>query len=506
MKKSYVPTTLGQFINENKAITLTRKYGQKEPVVVGSRAPLRNAVLSYVAENQKVSRVSLKRFIAGLNETSKNPAAAANMWLKRNAKFFESTTQKGVTTYKLSKLGEKLAQVVANPSVGALSEERKIKSRLHEKKENVKDDYSEKKDISEEGDEEETDESCNEETREQRIKRIVEQIKAKRSAALNEADEEEEEEGEEEVEDGAEEKEEGEEEIEDGEEKEEEGEELEDEGEEEIEDAEGDDRVEITEFIITVDDAEEAIAELAELGVEAEVSSDEMSNDEVGDEMDMNMDLGDEVEDGGDEVEDFDLDLGGDIEGDEAEEPDMEESVTGMGGFEKKVATQNHKATPNLVEDDDEFKMDDLDLDDEGGEDVEGDEEAIDELPMDTPEGGEDELADLEGEDDMEAPVTGNQIKVSAENWDVLKGWLEGKGVDIEDMFGGEIEVEGEEGVEDEISFDGLEDTGEEEKEEGEEEEAEGEEEEVEGEEEEVEESVTGMEKQEKEGWPNLKK
>ena len=63
------------------------------------------------------------------------------------------------------------------------------------------------------------------------------------------------------------------------------------------------------------------------------------------------------------------------------------------------------------------------------------------------------------------------QIKVSADNWEALKGWLEGKGVDVAEMFGGEIEVE----------------DGEEEAEEGEEEEVEGEAEETEGEEEEVE-------------------
>ena len=122
-RKSYVPTTLGQYLNENKSITLTRKYGEKQPVVVGSRAPMRNAVLSYVAENAKVSRVSLKRFIAGLNETSKNPAAAANMWLKRNQRFFESSNAGGVTTYKLSKLGEKLVNVIQPQTTGALSEE-----------------------------------------------------------------------------------------------------------------------------------------------------------------------------------------------------------------------------------------------------------------------------------------------------------------------------------------------------------------------------------------------
>ena len=56
MKQNYVPTSLDQYLNENKSITLTRQYGDKEAVVVGSRAPLRNQVLSYVLENKKVTR------------------------------------------------------------------------------------------------------------------------------------------------------------------------------------------------------------------------------------------------------------------------------------------------------------------------------------------------------------------------------------------------------------------------------------------------------------------
>jgi hypothetical protein len=468
MKKSYVPTTLGQFLNENKSITLTRKYGEKQPVVVGSRAPMRNAVLSYVAENAKVSRVNLKRFIAGLNETSKNPAAAANMWLKRNGKFFESKTDGGVTNYRLSKLGEKLVQVITKPNVGTLSEETKIKSRLAEAKDHdFKDEKTGKKGIY---DEDEMDEEGNcvkeEETREDRVKRIVEQIKAKRAAALNEADEEDEEDKEkdEEAEEDADAA------DDDAEEAADDDEAAEDVIDDEIpaEDdevpVEDDDRVEITEFIITVDDVEEAIAELADLGIEASAADGaELAPEEdmdMGGELDM-----DAPEEGGEEIADFDLDLEGGFEGEEEEVDgaEMEESITGGEGFERKVATQNKKTTPNLVEDDDEFKMDDLELDDAGGEEA-----PVDELPLDTPEEG-DELAldDEGGEDDMmdmgdEAAPEGPQIKVSAENWESLKGWLEGKGVDIEDMFGGEIEVEGEEGIEDEISFDGLEDTGEE--------------------------------------------
>jgi len=54
MKKSYVPVTLDAYLNESKTITLKRGYGEKQPVVVGANAPLRNQVLTFVGESQKV--------------------------------------------------------------------------------------------------------------------------------------------------------------------------------------------------------------------------------------------------------------------------------------------------------------------------------------------------------------------------------------------------------------------------------------------------------------------
>ena len=109
MKKQYVPVTLDAYLNESKSITLKRKYGERQPVVVGVNAPLRNQVLAFVSEGKKVSKVELKKFIAGLNEASKNPVAAATMWIKRNAKFFITENKNGVTYFKLSTIGKRLA-------------------------------------------------------------------------------------------------------------------------------------------------------------------------------------------------------------------------------------------------------------------------------------------------------------------------------------------------------------------------------------------------------------
>lgn len=514
--KNYVPVTLDQYVNESKSITLKRGYGEKKPVVVGASAPIRNQVLAYVAEGKRVSSGDLKRFVAGLNETNANPAAAATMWLRRNEKFFITESKEGKTFYKLSPLGQRLVNRFApsnmnesrknaskkkmNESLGALTDllerrpelmdeiqadieelraqypdfdselgeieghdkyvpelenliqkyedsymgeskkydfkdpktdkpgivdkdkeeldEHDLGGKLSSKLHNLLSKGQDKDDKELDGFEDEITKKGNPlgvltEERRKRIEQIIENIKSRNEKTLNEAEEEEEEKSEEdgaadelsfddldlegEEKDGGEEKEEGEEseESEEGEEKEE-GEESE-EGEEEEEDEGEEDKVEISEFILTVDDVDAALEELKEKGVDAEKVVD----------------------------------------------PD--------------------------------------------GEPEEGEEEAY----------------------------KTDEISVKADNWDELKTWLEEKGVDVEEMFGGEIEVEevedeegeggeedadldlgGEEGEEDEGGFDlDLDLGGEEGEEEGEGEELELD---LEGEgKEEVEESLTGMENHE---------
>jgi len=396
MKKNYVPTTLDTFLSESKSILLKRGYGNRTPVVVGTNAPLRDKILSFVSEsNGKVTGVQLKKFIAGLNETSRNPVAAANMWLKRNNKFFITENKGGITYVKLSSIGQRLANRLINSN--QLSESEKNFRKINEEfdydrlrnladdrgsredyirnddrrfEENFDDEFMNDENYNEEEnyddmnydfidkgrpgiydmdenvkeDEEEKEEEKIDESKKARIKRIIENIKQKNNKQLNE--EEEEEKSEEPNEDdeltfddldlG------------DDDEKSEEGEEKDDDlGSEDVEEKEDDlgsdelkddereeseEKVEITEFVITVDNVDEAIQELSDLEVEAE---------------------------------------------------------------------------PVL---------------DEEGEKIE------------------------------------NQIKVSADDWEVLKGWLEDKGVDIQEMFGGEIEVEDEK-MEDDESNDSEEDS-----------------------------------------------
>ena len=129
--KQYAPTSLSSFLNESKSIMLKRKYGQNDSVIVGSNAPLRNQVLSYVSENLRVSKTDLKRFIAGLNEGSKNPIAAANMWLTRNSKFFITENKNGITYFKLSNVGKRLTSGFSKTQTLSEAEEINLRKQLN---------------------------------------------------------------------------------------------------------------------------------------------------------------------------------------------------------------------------------------------------------------------------------------------------------------------------------------------------------------------------------------
>ena len=445
-KKKYCPTTLNEYLNESKSITLKRKYGDKDPVTVGTHAPMRNQVLSYVAENVKVNRTDLKKFISNLNEGNGSPAATS-MWLKRNADFFIIENKNNQIYFKLSNLGKRLAARLA-PSELLETKTKKYdflddgKPGLHDEEKNA--------DLEECGVDEE--EELSEESK-KRIKRIVEHMRANR---LNEQDDKDKDKDDElSDEDLDKEDEEAADETDDEVEVDDEvvdDEVVDDEVvDDEVVDDEveiEDEQVEIESFIITVDDVESALAELEELGITAErvtaedseleggvsdVEIDDLEDTEVeGSELDDLGDVGDE--------DDFNLSLDGEIEG-EPEEAEVDQEL-------------------NDAEDEtDEFEPDQEggqkpaeDLVDVGDEELEGTED-VEDVADDVEAIDSEEADDLSGEEFEE-----DQIKVSAENWDAFKGWLEDKGVDIEEMFGGEIEVEGEDNVEDDINFDDLED------------------------------------------------
>ena len=144
MKNKYVPNSLSEYLGESKSITLKRKYGERPTITAGTQAPLRNQVLSYVAENASVSKIDLKKFIIGLKEGGSTPAAA-NMFIKRNGKYFVTENKGGMTYFKLSDLGQRLMRQFAAPSpivtdapitadpenTSVVSESEGIKNKLH---------------------------------------------------------------------------------------------------------------------------------------------------------------------------------------------------------------------------------------------------------------------------------------------------------------------------------------------------------------------------------------
>lgn len=427
MERNYVPTTLDQYLSESKTITLKRGYGEKKPVVVGSNAPIRNQILAYVAENQRVSKGDLKRFIAGLNEGSRNPNASAIMWLKRNSQFFVMEAKAGNTFFKLSPVGIRLTSRFVAPMGAPVS--------LTEKKKEKKDDNFDfvdtKKGYPRKGlnddlkEEEEMCDDCKkpmaqcecsekdktneaEEARKTRIKAIIENIRAKRTAKpVNEAEEKKGEEADElsfddldlDGEEGA------------SKEEKPEGDDLDLGGDDKKEGDEDTEKVEITEFVITVTNADEAIKELEELGIPAEKVEDEEEHEEK-------------------------------------ESPEEEKAEHEEGGSEEGKEEGEEKP---------EGEEDGLDLEEAEDPDKDG----MDDLGGDKPADDDIENPDLDPEPKEEEETPQEKIKVSVDHWEALKGWLEGKGVDIEEMFGGEVEVEeepevdGEEGGEgDELNLD----------------------------------------------------
>ena len=528
MKKNYVPKTLSEYLNESKSITLKRKYGESPSVIVGTNAPLRNQVLSYVAESGSVSKINLKKFIIGLKEGGASPAAA-NMFIKRNSKYFITETRGNQTFFKLSNLGKRLTNQFVNTNNLDVSEAIKeangnfdeedfsnvdadlndngsaeeigfedddmnnnefgesdddfpipndvdddsLESRFEELQSKVEeleakiaelsDDDDELKDDDDElkdddiendsdtelkdddlkddddlendrSDDELKDDDLNEDfddddnldepkydfkdkgrpglhdmdesltkSREKRIQELINNLK------LNEAADEADELKDEDLDK-----------LDLGDEKKEEEEPLdaEDTVTDFSDDAEEVEKVEITEFILTVDDVDIAIDELGKLGVQAERVPIEAPEQEVP------MDVEPETETPADTGEKTENDPNVDIDLDSEDVALPQEAKESLRAFYTSVYLNEDEEKP---EGEDLGTNDELSLGDQGEEaqelqDVEG-----------------------EGEEELVEPTTEfeeKKIKVPAAHWDILKTWLEEKGVDVTEMFGGEIEME----------------------------------------------------------------
>jgi len=463
MKQNYVPVTLDQYLNESKTITLKRGYGEKKPVVVGSNAPIRNQILAYVAENQRVSKGDLKRFIAGLNEGSNNPNASAIMWLKRNAQFFVTESKEGQTFFKLSPVGKRLS----DHFVPTLDEAKKSKDtskkdegdiksskwpkpkhkggfdekRVHEsgegeeekdKKDKDYDFVDTKKGYPRKGitDSDKKDESCSEnvaESRKAKIEAIIERIRAKRSEEVNESN-----------------------------------------SPDTV--AKGntyfvvhDDKkikVEILNFNndtkvaeIKFPDGKTATTKFDRLLIES-VKVNEAEEEKKEDEADElsfdDLDLGDEEakdeekpegEEEKPEGEEEEKEEGGEVEEDEKVE--ITEFIITVTNAEEAIKELDELGVP-AEKAEDEGEEEEEEEEEEEGEEKEEEKVEGEEEKEEKPEGGLEGL-DLGEASEGEEPVAEEKIKVSVDYWDKLKGWLEGKGVNVEEMFGGEIEVEDEE-------------------------------------------------------------
>ena len=502
--KNYVPVTLDQYINESNSITLKRGYRGKNPVVVGANAPIRNQVLAYVNESKRVSSADLKRFVAGLNETNANPNAAATMWLRRNGKFFVTESRDGHTFFKLSTLGKRLvnrfAQPTGNVSEGEVNEKKTVKSdgKAKDAKKGQEDNMLLDKDA-------EVEESCSKNESVELPKKAKSKLGGRYSTKeyhnlLDDGQDKDEKE------------------IEGFEKEITEGEGLSAERRERIEQIIENIRQKNTERVDEAkedDDAAKFVSkpldkneqdkikkekvneEKEEEEVEAEadeLSFDDLdlSGEEGGEKEEAEGEEGEEGEEKEEGEEDLDLDLEGGEEGEEDEKVEITEFIITVDDLEAAIeelgelgVTAERVLAEGAVNEADEA---------EEGDDLEGEEG----------EEKEEEGEEKEEEGEDEAKYSETEISVKAEDWEPLKGWLEDKGVDVEEMFGGEIEVEDD--LEDEgegeeldldVDVDGDGDMDAELDLEGGEGEGEELDLDLEGGEEEVEESITGMENHE---------
>lgn len=422
--KNYVPITLDQYINESKSITLKRGYRGQNPVVVGANAPVRNQILSYVAEGVKVGSTDLKKFIAGLNETNANPNAAANMWLRRNGKYFITESKGGQTFFKLSKLGQRLVNSFA--PVESLSEggEGKIDEK---KKYDFKDPKTGEPGIVD--DEEEVDEACSK--TDESVdpgKKAKANLGGKLDPKLHNLLTKDQDKDEKELDGFAKE-------ITEGEEAEGMSAERKARIEAIIENIKSRTQEPEAKPVNEAEEAEEDV-EVEDEGGSDELSFDDLDLSDEGGEAEPGAEEaeaeGEEAEVEGEEAEtegDEDLDL----EDDEVEVDDkveITEFIITVDDVDSAIAELKELGVDasKVLEDDAVNEAEELDVEDE----VDADDES------DDAEAEEDVDADVEDD----AKYKDDEISVEADNWEALRGWLEDKGVDVEEMFGGEIEVE----------------------------------------------------------------
>lgn len=398
--KTYAPTSLDNYINESKTLTLKRSYGSKPSVTVGSKAPIRNQIIAYVAESRRVAKTDLRNFIAGLNEGKTKPAAA-NMWIKRNSKFFITENKNGVTYFKLSKIGQRLAGMVAPKQT--ISESKKPGKNIRrilranesenpftqgagDLDEDAEYDFlDKKKGYGRPGiysmEEEEACEGCEEEV----IEETIDPTKGKKRMFRKS-----------------------------------EWENLL-ENEDKDDDKDDDDKEDDKKKGKKKDKKDEEISESTKAKFK-KILENKLNEEE-------------------DEIDIEDEDAGSEVSAEEEDEFSFDD--LDLGGEDEEVGDDEGEEEVVDVEDDEAGAEEGEDFKEEGDDDTTKVEITAFEITVDDPASAIAELEELGiSAEEVENDEGEQQIKVQAEDWEVLKGWLEEKDVDIEEMFGGEIEVQ----------------------------------------------------------------
>lgn len=95
-------------IDEKKLIVLKRKYKDYPEKRISLITPVRQRILKFVDEKEKVTHEELQEFFKQFNEeTGRNTTFK---WFKVNSKLFKVVKEDGVRYFKLSKLGKKVLQ------------------------------------------------------------------------------------------------------------------------------------------------------------------------------------------------------------------------------------------------------------------------------------------------------------------------------------------------------------------------------------------------------------
>jgi len=119
-ESSETEETYFEIIGEGKLATVKRQYRDNPAKTVQIATPVRNKILSYVSENEKVTRSQFIEFLKQTNEETGRKTSFA--WVRKNAHFFKVVEDKETKEkfYTLSAFGKRvLSRTTVNENVSA---------------------------------------------------------------------------------------------------------------------------------------------------------------------------------------------------------------------------------------------------------------------------------------------------------------------------------------------------------------------------------------------------